>query len=105
MMRPPLPIDWGTRTDSDSLRAWRKMRRINQRDLAAILGVTHITIARWELGDNSMPPYLHLALESIDRRLAFTQAAPRVPTTGVARPRPPRQHKGKLATTSIGVRP
>lgn len=101
MMRPPLPLEWGQRTDADGLRAWRKLRRINQRDLASILGVTHITIARWELGENTMPPYLHLALESIDRRLTFTERTPRVPRAD--RPPRPRKSSRKLATTSIGL--
>src|SRR5262247_3269929 len=100
MMRPPLPEDWGTRVDSDGLRTWRKLRRINQRDLAAILGVSHITVARWELGDNPVPPYLHLALEAIERRLVFSQPAPRVPG---ARPARARKTARQLSTTSIGV--
>lgn len=100
-MRPSLPLEWGLRIDSDGLRAWRRMRRISQRDLASILGVTNVTIARWELGDNAVPPYLHLALESIDRRLTFTERAPRVPS-GVSRPRP-RKSSRRLATTSIGL--
>jgi transcriptional regulator with XRE-family HTH domain len=99
-MRPPLPTDWGMRLDSDGLRAWRKVRRINQRDLATILGVSHITIARWELGDNPVPPYLHLALESIERRLVFSQPAPRLPSTRTPRPK---QSSRKPATTSIGL--
>ena len=95
--RPPLPRDWGTRADSDFLREWRALRRISQRDLADILGVTNVTVARWELGDRPTPPYLHLALESIDRRLVFSAAPPGVPQE---RPRRPKPRRGM---TSIGL--
>lgn len=98
-MRPPLPVDWGKRMDADALREWRKLRRINQRDLGDILGVSFVTIARWETGERAMPPYLHLALESVERRLSFVSRAPGVPTR-TPRLRGPKRRRG---TTSIGM--
>lgn len=94
--RPPLPEDWGTPTDAESLRQWRALRRINQRDLGDILGVHYVTIARWETGERPVPPFLHLALESIDRRLSFLERPP-------ARPPRPARPKQRPGTTSIGV--
>lgn len=93
-MRPPIPVDWGQPMDAEALLEWRKLRRLTQRDLAMVLGVTQATIARWEISERGVPSYLHLALESIDRRLSFSQIAPRLPRP--ARKRTP-------GTTSIGV--
>lgn len=102
-MRPPIPVDWGTRIDADGLREWRRLRRINQRDLADILGVTYVTVARWELGERGMPPYLHLALESIDRRLSFVSRAPGVPQERAPSRSSAIRRAARAGTTTIGI--
>ncbi len=36
--------------------------------LAKALGVWPLTISRWELGVRNIPPFLHLALESLEKK-------------------------------------
>ena len=50
------------------LKAWRKKNGYSQAQLAKVLGVITLTISRWELGVREMPPFLHLALESVANR-------------------------------------
>ena len=71
-MRPPLPepIDFGLPWVADELAEWRKARRVSQTALADILGVSHAAISYWENGLRPIPGWLHLAMETIDRRLA-----------------------------------
>ena len=81
-MRPPIPnLDtFGEPFGPDELRTWRNSRRFTQDDLAQVLRVTRVTVANWEGARTEVPTYLHLALESIDRRLSF--AAPPKGTRG-----------------------
>jgi transcriptional regulator with XRE-family HTH domain len=51
------------------LRAWRKRRRLSQEALAQLLGITRVTVARWELGIRSIPPFLPLALKWLETEL------------------------------------
>jgi len=80
-----MPEHWGQPIDGPGLAAWRKLRRINQRELATILGISHITVANWERGLYEVPRYLHLALEAVDTRLSFARPAPVLPARGPRR--------------------
>ena len=51
----------------DELREKRQSLGMTQEQLAAELKVAANTVARWERGERSIPPYLDLALESIER--------------------------------------
>jgi hypothetical protein len=37
-------------------------------ELGYLLGVNYVTVARWELGTRKIPPFLHLALEALEKR-------------------------------------
>lgn len=54
---------------SAELKASREFLHLTQRELANILGVYQQSINRWEQGERKIPPYLHLALEALDRRI------------------------------------
>ena len=49
-----------------ALRRWRKERWLTQEKLADLLGVTRMTVQRWETGDRVPPVFLTLALERLD---------------------------------------
>jgi transcriptional regulator with XRE-family HTH domain len=49
----------------EELITWRKTRRIRRVWLARYLGVTPMTVWRWERGIHAIPPYLHLALDTL----------------------------------------
>jgi transcriptional regulator with XRE-family HTH domain len=50
------------------LQSWRKQNGYSQSHLARALGVVTITISRWERGEREIPPFLHLALQSLKKR-------------------------------------
>jgi DNA-binding transcriptional regulator YiaG len=49
----------------EDLITWRKTMRIRRVWLARTLGVTSMTVYRWERGIHPVPPYLHLALATL----------------------------------------
>lgn len=49
-----------------ALHAWRKAHGLTQTQLADKLGVVWLTVQRWESGQRSVPPYLHLALKYLE---------------------------------------
>jgi len=51
------------------LKAWRKKWGLSQTELAQCLGVTRITVTRWETEVRAVPPFLHWALEAMENRL------------------------------------
>jgi transcriptional regulator with XRE-family HTH domain len=54
---------------ADQLQAWRKKFGYSQGELAKALGVHAVTVARWEAQMREIPPFLDLALETIERRI------------------------------------
>jgi len=48
---------------------WRKQQGLTQKQLAQVLGVDVMTISRWERGVRGIPPYIPLALETLENRL------------------------------------
>lgn len=51
---------------SVELRKWREANHYSQIQLAKELGVTTITVYRWEKGMREIPPFLHLALKYLE---------------------------------------
>ncbi|MBZ0221258.1 MAG: helix-turn-helix domain-containing protein [Candidatus Methylomirabilis sp.] len=45
---------------------WRKKNRYSQISLGKTLGVSTITVYRWEKGMREIPPFLHLALKYLE---------------------------------------
>lgn len=48
------------------LRQHRKALALTQAQLATALGCDVTTIARWERAERAIPPYLHLALRTLE---------------------------------------
>jgi len=77
VIREPVPdaAAFGDSITSDELIAWRRVRRVTQRELGAILGVAPLTVLRWELGQRTIPPFLHLALRGVDEVMRMQRVA------------------------------
>jgi len=52
----------------ERLKAWRLAWNISQAKLADQLRIHQQTVAAWEQGRREIPPYLDLALETLERR-------------------------------------
>ena len=55
------------------LKEKRNELTLTQEQLAKELNVTSNTVARWERGEMKIPPFLHLALETIERNKGISQ--------------------------------
>jgi len=53
--------------EKEALRQKRKDLGYTQSGLAGQLGVTVTTVARWERGEQAIPPYLELALKAVPK--------------------------------------
>jgi DNA-binding transcriptional regulator YiaG len=51
------------------LQKWRERIGLTREQLARELRTSYPTVYRWEEGQRKIPPYLDLALETIERRL------------------------------------
>jgi transcriptional regulator with XRE-family HTH domain len=51
------------------LKEYREKIGLTQEQLAGALKVASNTVSRWERDDRSIPPYLFLAIETIERKL------------------------------------
>ena len=51
---------------SDELKKWREVNGYSQSGLAKALAVHTMTVSRWERGVREIPPFLHLALTSLE---------------------------------------
>jgi transcriptional regulator with XRE-family HTH domain len=51
----------------DELRKVREALGMTQEQLAIALGVAPNTVARWERSERAIPPYLSLALQTVER--------------------------------------
>jgi transcriptional regulator with XRE-family HTH domain len=52
-----------------ALKDYREKIGLTQEQLAEALQVASNTVSRWERGDRAIPPYLALALETIERKV------------------------------------
>ena len=60
-------------SDMAWLRDWRKAHKLSQQKLAELLGVTWLTVQRWEAGHISAPPYLHYTLRGLEQELSHAE--------------------------------
>ena len=51
------------------LASWRNYHQLTQPQLAKLLGVHITTVAKWETDVYRIPPFLGLALETVQREL------------------------------------
>ena len=52
--------------NAKDLKLWRKRTGYSQGKLSKVLGVTPLTVSRWERGERGIPPFLHLALKWLE---------------------------------------
>lgn len=55
----------------EELKSYREKLGLTQEQLAEALKVASNTVSRWERNDRAIPPYLSLAIETIERNLKF----------------------------------
>jgi len=56
------------------LKTRRKEAGLSQAGLSALLGVDKMTVSRWERGVREIPPFLHLALSTLEPRAKILTA-------------------------------
>jgi len=56
-------------TRAAELREWRRAHNLSQPALASLLGVTVVSLSRWENGARSIPTLLERALRDVEREL------------------------------------
>lgn len=65
---------------SDELKRWRAKHGVGQQELADKLGVHLQTVSKWERDVQAIPPFLPLALETIERNLLVKDRKPGRPS-------------------------
>ena len=61
-------MEYNLTMTTKELQAWRKKNGYSQSQLAKVLGVTSLTISRWERGDRKIPSFLALTLKCLERK-------------------------------------
>lgn len=56
--------------NANELITYREKIGLTREELARELKTSYVTVFRWEKGERAMPPYLELALETIERKLS-----------------------------------
>jgi transcriptional regulator with XRE-family HTH domain len=59
--------------NGNELKEWRESQGMTQSELAVALSVDVMTVSRWEREARAVPPYLSLALETIERQRKTTR--------------------------------
>lgn len=54
--------------NANQLIKWRRRTGYSQGKLSKVLGVDVMTVSRWEREVTAIPPFLHLALECIEKK-------------------------------------
>ncbi len=67
--------------NKDELKEFRERVGLTQGELSKQLSVANNTVSRWELGQRSIPEFLPLALETIERRLFDSTAGSKAVST------------------------
>jgi DNA-binding transcriptional regulator YiaG len=62
------PMDIINNMTPSELKIWRKRNGYTQTELARVLGVGQVAVARWETGVRKIPSLLPLALEALEWR-------------------------------------
>jgi hypothetical protein len=62
-----------TAVKSDELRDWMRANAYTVRGLGSALGVSFRTVQRWRDGSSEIPPFLRLALQSLERPSAAAE--------------------------------
>jgi transcriptional regulator with XRE-family HTH domain len=65
----------------EQLKEFRERVGLTQGELSKALSVANNTVSRWELGQRSIPEFLPLALETIERRLSESTAGSKAVST------------------------
>ena len=50
------------------LTEWIEASGYSRKELAEILGVSNVSVSRWEHGTRDIPSFLHLALECLEKK-------------------------------------
>jgi transcriptional regulator with XRE-family HTH domain len=66
----------------EEIRKWRTNTGFTQQLLADELGVSVITVCRWETGARAIPSYLHLALEALGIRKGVGKSKKKIKREG-----------------------
>ena len=53
----------------EMIKKFREKHKLSQEKLARLLGVSYLSVYNWETGRRPVPSMLHLALETIDKKL------------------------------------
>ncbi len=93
--------------NKDELKQFRERIGLTQGGLSKALGVANNTVSRWELGQRSIPEFLPLALETIERRLSKVKDESTVGSkteNAVIAPKVPKATDGMLSTVEVATR-
>lgn len=63
-----MPMVYHPFMNPSELAKWRKGQGYTQKGLAGLLGVDKMTVYRWEKAMREIPPFLHLALRSLEKK-------------------------------------
>ncbi len=86
----------------DELRERRIALDMTQEQLAAELEAASNTVARWERGERGIPPYLSLALETVERNRGKRKDTPR---PARSKPKPAAKSKKSKPATAPKAKP
>src|SRR5208283_3864525 len=63
-----IPIDYTLSMTGKELKAWRHKNGYSQSQLAEVLGITALSVSRWEREEREIPSFLHITLKCIPKK-------------------------------------